>query len=101
LKFHAPATVETRVSDAAGDPLPVVMAGPAAYRAAELRGLIPELRASVDDYRRVLVGFDRAGWSPTSFADPDVAGFDSHSHTDKRGRTYAWQPPVAGRAWHR
>ena len=46
LKFPAPATVETWVSDAAGDPLLVVMAEPAASLAAELRRLIPELRAS-------------------------------------------------------
>jgi hypothetical protein len=44
LKFPAPATVETWVSDAAGDPLLVVMVEPAASLAAELRWLIPELR---------------------------------------------------------
>ena len=52
LKFPAPATVETWVSDAAGDPLLVVMAQPAASLAAELRRLIPELRATVGDHRR-------------------------------------------------
>jgi prepilin-type processing-associated H-X9-DG protein len=62
LKFPAPATVETWVCDAAGDPLLVVMAQPAASLAAELRRLIPELRAVVGDDRRVLVGFDRGGW---------------------------------------
>jgi prepilin-type processing-associated H-X9-DG protein len=77
LKFPAPATVETWVSDAAGDPLLVVMAEPAASLAAELRRLIPELRALVGDDRRVLVGFDRGGWSPTLFADLDAAGFDT------------------------
>ena len=77
LKFPAPATVETWVSDAAGDPLLVVMAEPAASLAAELRRLIPELRATVGDDRRVLVGFDRGGWSPTLFADLDAAGFDT------------------------
>ena len=77
FKFPAPATVETWVSDAAGDPLLVVMAEPAASLAAELRRLIPELRATVGDDRRVLVGFDRGGWSPTLFADLDAAGFDT------------------------
>ena len=108
LKFPAPATVETWVSDAAGDPLLVVMAEPAASLAAELRRLIPELRATVGDDRRVLVGFDRGGWSPTLFADLDAAGFDTltwrkgatadidehqfteHSHTDEHGRTHTW-----------
>ena len=109
LKFPAPATVETWVSDAAGDPLLVVMAEPAASLAAELRRLIPELRTLVGDDRRVLVGFDRGGWSPTLFADLDAAGFDiltwrkganadidqdkfaTHSHTDEHGRTHTWR----------
>jgi transposase len=109
LKFPAPATVETWVSDAAGDPLLVVMAEPAASLAAELRRLIPALRATVGDDRRVLVGFDRGGWSPTLFADLDAAGFDTltwrkgatadidehafteHSHTDEHGRTHTWR----------
>ena len=77
LKFPAPATVETWVADAAGDPLLVVMAQPGASLAGELRRLIPELRAMVGDNRRVLVGFDRGGWSPTLFADLHAAGFDT------------------------
>jgi transposase-like protein len=108
LKFPAPATVETWVSDAVGDPLLVVMAQPAASLAGELRRLIPELRAMVGDDRRVLVGFDRGGWSPTLFADLHAAGFDTltwrkgaaadidadqfteHSHTDEHGRIHTW-----------
>ena len=108
LKFPAPATVETWVADAAGDPLLVVMAEPAASLASELRRLIPELRAMVGDDRRVLVGFDRGGWSPTLFADLHEAGFDTltwrkgatadidehqfteHTHTDEHGRTHTW-----------
>ena len=109
LKFPAPATVETWVADAAGDPLLVVMAEPAASLAGELRRLIPELRDMVGDDRRVLVGFDRGGWSPTLFADLDAAGFDTltwrkgvtadidehqfveHTHTDEHGRTHTWR----------
>jgi prepilin-type processing-associated H-X9-DG protein len=109
LKFPAPATVETWVSDTAGDPLLVVMAEPAASLAAELRRLIPGLRATVGDDRRVLVGFDRGGWSPTLFADLDAAGFDTltwrkgatadidehqfseHTHIDEHGRTHTWR----------
>jgi hypothetical protein len=108
LKFPAPATVETWVADAAGDPLLVVMAQPAASLASELRRLIPDLRAMVGDDRRVLVGFDRGGWSPTLFADLDAAGFDTVTwrkgatcdvaedlfaacgHTDEQGRTHTW-----------
>ena len=109
LKFPAPATVETWVADAAGDPLLVVMTEPAASLAGELRRLIPELRAMVGDDRRVLVGFDRGGWSPTLFADLDTAGFDiltwrkgttpdigedlfaERTHTDEHGRTHTWR----------
>ena len=109
LKFPAPGTVVTWVSDAAGDPLLVVMAEPAASLAGELRRLMPELRALVGDDRRVLVGFDRGGWSPTLFADLHAAGFDTltwrkgrtadideacffeHSHTDEHGRVHTWR----------
>ena len=109
LKFPAPPTVETWVCDAAGDPLLVVMAEPAASLASELRRLIPDLRAAVGDDRRVLVGFDRGGWSPTLFADLDAAGFDTLTwrkgaatdieealftecvHTDELGRTHTWR----------
>jgi hypothetical protein len=109
LKFPAPATVETWVADAAGDPLLVVMAQPGASLAGELRRLIPKLRALVGDDRRVLVGFDRGGWSPTLFADLHAAGFDTltwrkgatvdidehqfskHTHIDAHGRTHTWE----------
>ena len=108
LKFPAPATVETWVTDAAGDPLLVVMAQPGASLASELRRLIPDMRAMVGDGRRVLVGIDRGGWSPTLFADLDAAGFDTltwrkgkipdvaehafaeHTHIDAHGRTHTW-----------
>jgi transposase len=76
LRFPAPATVETWVSDADGDPVLVVMATPGASLAGELRALLPQLRAAVGDDRRVLVGFDRGGWSPALFAHMHAHGFD-------------------------
>src|SRR5664279_5599859 len=76
LKFPAPATVETWVSDASGDPVLVVMAEPGASLAMELRRLLPDLRRAVGDDRRVLVGFDRGGWSPALFEHMDAQGFD-------------------------
>src|SRR5664280_2975210 len=76
LKFPAPATVETWVSDASGDPVLVVMADPGASLAMELRRLLPDLRRAVGDDRRVLVGFDRGGWSPALFGHMDAQGFD-------------------------
>ena len=54
LRFPAPATVETWISDAAGDPVLVVMADPGASLAMELRALLPNLRAAVGDDRPVL-----------------------------------------------
>jgi len=76
LRFPAPATVETWVCDAAGDPVLVVMAQPGASLAMELRALLPDLRQAVGDDRRVLVGFDRGGWSPALFKHMHDNGFD-------------------------
>jgi hypothetical protein len=86
------------------------MAEPAASLAAELRRLVPELRAAVGDDRRVLVGFDRGGWSPALFAHLHTHGFDTLTwrkgpapdidpglftevtHTDPdTGTTHTWQ----------
>lgn len=76
LKFPVPATEETWVSDATGAPVLVVMAEPGAALAGELRRLLPSLRTIIGDQRRVLVGFDRGGWSPALFKHMDAAGFD-------------------------
>jgi transposase len=109
LKFPAPATVETWVSDASGDPVLVVMADPGASLAMELRRLLPDLRRAVGDDRRVLVGFDRGGWSPVLFEHMDTQGFDvltwrkglaqdvdptvfaDVTYIDETGRTHAWR----------
>jgi transposase-like protein len=76
LKFPAPATPETWVSDAGGDPVFMVVAEPSQSLAGELKGLLPKLRQIVGDGRRVTVCFDRGGWSPAVFADILHAGFD-------------------------
>ncbi|MHB8186236.1 MAG: helix-turn-helix domain-containing protein [Dermatophilaceae bacterium] len=109
LKFPAPATVETWVSDASGDPVLVVMAEPGASLAMELRRLLPDLRRAVGDDRRVLVGFDRGGWSPALFAHMGAQGFDvltwckvpaenvhpdlftDVTYRDEAGRRHAWR----------
>jgi len=109
LKFPAPATVETWVSDAAEDPVLVVTAEPGASLAMELRRLLPDLRRAVGDDRRVFVGFDRGGWSPTLFAHMDAQGFDvltwrkgfdenadpdlftDVTYVDETGCTHAWR----------
>jgi prepilin-type processing-associated H-X9-DG protein len=76
LKFPTPATEETWVADAQGSPVMVVMAEPGAALTGELRRLLPELRTIIGDDRRVMVGFDRGGWSPVLFKHMDENGFD-------------------------
>jgi len=76
LKFPAPATMETWVTDQDGDPVFMVIAEPSDSLAAELRRLLPALRQVVGEGRRVTVCFDRGGWSPALFADITAAGFD-------------------------
>jgi transposase len=75
LKFPAPATMETWVTDSGGDPVFMVVAEPSDSLAGELRRLLPALRGIVGQGRRVTVCFDRGGWSPALFADITAAGF--------------------------
>jgi transposase-like protein len=76
LKFPAPATMETWVTDQQGDPVFMVVAEPSDSLAGELRRLLPQLRQVTGEGRRVTVCFDRGGWSPALFADITAAGFD-------------------------
>jgi hypothetical protein len=76
LKFPAPATMETWVTSADGDPVFMVTAEPSDSLAGELRRLLPQLRQVAGEGRRVTVCFDRGGWSPALFADITAAGFD-------------------------
>jgi hypothetical protein len=109
LKFPGPATEETWVTDAAGDPVFMVIAETSQSLAGQLRGLLPQLRQVVGDGRRVTVCFDRGGWSPALFADITSAGFDLLTYrkgpaadlpgpafttvacTDDRGRAHEYQ----------
>ena len=108
LKMPVPATEETWVSAANGDPLFMVMAQPSASLVSELKALVPKLRAMIGDDRRMLVGFDRGGWSPTLFAHLHKAGFDvltwrkgttgdvdetlfhAETYVDEQGTTHTW-----------
>jgi hypothetical protein len=76
LKFPAPATMETWVTDSLGDPVFMVVAEPSDSRAGELRRLLPQLRKIAGEGQRVTVCFDRGGWSPALFADITEAMFD-------------------------
>lgn len=55
----------------------MVMAEPAASLVSELREPLPSLRETVGDDRRVLVGFDRGGWSPELFGHMCAKGLDT------------------------
>jgi transposase len=76
LRFPAPATMETWVTDQHGNPVFMVIAEPSDSLAAEIRRLLPHLRQITGAGRRVTVCFDRGGWSPALFADLTEAGFD-------------------------
>ena len=104
-----PATEETWVTDAGGDPVFMVIAEPSQSLAGQLRGLLPQLRQVAGDGRRVTVCFDRGGWSPALFADITGAGFDLLTYrkgpaadllgpafttvacTDDRGRSHEYE----------
>jgi transposase-like protein len=76
LKFPGPATEETWVTDDRGDPLLVVLAEPSSSLAAQIKTLLPQLRAACGDGARPVLCFDRGGWSPDLFAHVIAAGFD-------------------------
>src|SRR6266851_3978974 len=57
LKFPGPGTEETWVTDGAGDPLLVVMAEPSASLAAQVKDLLPDLRAITGDGAKATLCF--------------------------------------------
>ena len=76
MRIAGPATEETWVADAEGDPVMVLTAAPSQSLAAEVSRLLPRLRELVGPDRRVTVTFDRGGYSPAVFAEIVAAGFD-------------------------
>ena len=76
MRIAGPATEETWVGDAGGDPVMVITAAPSQSLAAELHRLLPDLRALVGPDRRCTVVFDRGGYSPQVFVEIITAGFD-------------------------
>ena len=76
LRHPGPATEETWVTDGRGDPLLVVMSEPSDSLAAQIRNLLPDLRAICGPGAKPLLCFDRGGWSPDLFAHVIAAGFD-------------------------
>ena len=76
MRIAGPATEETWVGDADGDPVMVITAAPSQSLAAELARLLPDLRALIGPDRRCTVVFDRGGYSPAVFNQIITAGFD-------------------------
>jgi transposase-like protein len=76
MRIAGPATEETWVGDADGDPVMVITAAPSQSLAAELHRLLPDLRAVIGPHRRATVVFDRGGYSPGVFTEILTAGFD-------------------------
>src|SRR5664280_529194 len=75
IRIAGPATEETWVGDADGDPVMVITAAPSQSLAAELARLLPDLRALIGPDRACTVVFDRGGYSPQVFAEIVAAGF--------------------------
>jgi transposase-like protein len=76
MRIAGPATEETWVADADGDPVMVITAAPSQSLAAELARLLPDLRAIIGPDRACTVVFDRGGYSPAVFTEIIAAGFD-------------------------
>jgi hypothetical protein len=76
MRIAGPATEETWVAGADGDPVMVITAAPSKSLAAELARLLPDLRALIGPDRACTVVFDRGGYSPAVFTQIIAAGFD-------------------------
>src|ERR1019366_9389297 len=76
MRIAGPATEETWVADADGDPVMVITAAPSQSLAAELARLLPDLRAIIGPDRACTVVFDRGGYSPAVLTEIIAAGFD-------------------------
>ena len=76
MRIAGPATEETWVGDAEGDPVMVITAAPSQSLAAELHRLLPELRTLIGPDRRCTLVFDRGGYSPQVFSEIIAADMD-------------------------
>jgi prepilin-type processing-associated H-X9-DG protein len=76
MRIAGPATEETWVGDAEGDPVMVITAAPSQSLAAELHRLLPELQTLIGPDRRCTLVFDRGGYSPQVFSEIIAADMD-------------------------
>ncbi|MGH3122599.1 MAG: putative transposase [Streptosporangiaceae bacterium] len=94
LKFPAPATEETWVTDGRGGPMLVVIGEPSQSLAARVKDLLPDLRKACPPGAAPVLCFDRGGWSPDVFAEITAAGFGLLTYRkNDPGKDI---PPVAG-----
>jgi transposase len=82
-----PAATDTWVHDANGEPLLVVTSEMNEGLTQVLEPILADVKALIDD-RRVLVIFDRGGFSPKLFARLDKQGFDVMTY--RKGKTKPW-----------
>ena len=80
-----PATTDTWVHDAQGEPLLVVTSEANAKLTQVLEPILADVRRLVGDQRRLTVIFDRGGFSPKLFARLIAAGFDVITY--RKGKT--------------
>ena len=84
-RISAPATLETWACDQRGDPVLVVTSQLSASLVAEIRRLLPKLKALAGG-RGMTVVFDRGGWSPDLFAEMGAEGIDFLTY--RKGKTH-------------
>ena len=82
-----PAATDTWVHDADGEPLLVVTSEMNEGLTQMLEPVLADVKALIGD-RRVLVIFDRGGFSPKLFARLDKQGFDVMTY--RKGKTKSW-----------
>ena len=84
MKHPGPGTEETWVTGGRGDPMLVVIAEPSASLAAQIKDLLPDLRAVCGEGTTPVLCFDRGGWSPDLFTDTSSPPGSGCSHTYRR-----------------
>jgi len=81
-----PATTDTWVHDASGEPLLVVTSEVNAKLTQVLKPILADVRRLVGDERRLTVIFDRGGFSPRLFAELIALGFDVITYRKGKSR---------------
>ena len=88
-RLAVPGTTDYWVNDKKGDPLFVVTAEANAAMTRMLVPILEEVRNLIGPRRRVMIVFDRGGWSPKLFQKPLAMGFDILTYRKGRVRRIA------------